>query len=405
MQPAVIMHDQALSRVGEQSPAFRILLVSRYCPTKAHAGGLRILDIYAMIKERLPGIQLDLYTHHRAEIDWSIDEVYQIFDNIYFSPCEKLSPEGLSALREVRYAYDIVDIQFHQFGQRPDKFRHVGGKIIFTPMESMARTLLISVRMMFKGSVRFNLKRIPVNLYGACQEISFCRSADEVVCVSSEDAEFLRSLTRSRTVTLLETGLSKFEFAEVLCGDSVSIAPENKAKCIVYVAYFGAEPNIIALRWYLEHVHPLVKAQVPEYILRVIGRGDTSSFAEYRDDASIDFVGEVPRIATYIEQSRVGIAPALGGSGFRGKVNQYAILGVPAVAMPIALSGLAYIDGVNIFIAELPHVFAQRCVQLLTDTKLNAEMGAAAKKLCLGQYTWASKWETICSIYNLPGTN
>jgi len=391
--------------VRESPHTFRILLVSRFCPTKAHAGGLRILDIYALIKERLPGVQLDLYTFHRADIDWSIDEIYQIFDNIYFSPCEKLSPEGFSALRKICYEYDIVDVQFHQLGLRLNRFRHLGKKIIFTPLESMARTLYTGLRWIFKGSVKYNLTRIPANLYGAFQEIAFSRSADEVVCVSRLDADFLHGLTGSRKVKFLETGLSKFEFAEALSENAAIIAPESKAMRIVYVASFGSETNIIALRWYLENVHPLVKENVPEYRFVVIGRGDTSSFVEYKNDASIDFVGEVLHLSAHIEQARVGIAPALGGSGFRGKINQYAILGVPAVAMPIAMSGLAYVDGVSIYVAELPHVFARRCIQLLTDAKLNAEMGGAARKICLGQYTWSSMWSSICDIYNLHDAN
>jgi len=35
---------------------FCILLVSYYCPTRAHAGGLRILDMYALIREQCPTV-------------------------------------------------------------------------------------------------------------------------------------------------------------------------------------------------------------------------------------------------------------------------------------------------------------------------------------------------------------
>lgn len=361
-----------------------------------------MLDIYALIKQRLPAVQLDLYTHHRPDIDWTIAEAYQIFDNVYLSPTEELSPSGLATLRSEANQYDVIDVQYHQRGLHLGGFRQLGKKLIFTPMESRALAFWTSLRALFGMRGKFNLKNIPADLYYTYQEISYCFKADEVVCVSNTDSEFLRAVTRSKQVRVLETGLSTFEFSAALSQREFDVAPEKKAMHIVYVAAFGSETNVAALRWYLDNVHPIVKSAVPDYVLDVVGRGDLSSFSRYQD-ASVNFVGEVAELAPCIARARVGIAPALGGSGFRGKVNQYAILGVPGVVSPIALHGLVYEDGINIFAAESPQLFAQRCIQLLTDAALNARMGTAARKLCLGRYTWASKWKTICEIYNLQG--
>ena len=100
--------DQAQSRFTS-----KILLVSYYCPTRAHAGGLRILDIYAYLKEANPSLQVDLYTHHRPSIDWSIDECSKLFDNVYLAPGEELTVDGLAALGCPESYYDVIDLQFH----------------------------------------------------------------------------------------------------------------------------------------------------------------------------------------------------------------------------------------------------------------------------------------------------
>ncbi len=385
--------------VVQQSP-FRILLVSYYCPTRAHAGGLRILDIYSLIKERHSCVQLDIYTHYRPNIDWSLDEIHKVFDNVYLSPNEELSPEGFRNLSNSNYIYDIVDLQFHQSGKYIDRFRYLGKKIIFTPMESLARVFYMDLQKFFKKDRDIGLKEISKGLRWAIKEIKISLKSDETICVSRSDAALLRLMTGSRKIRYLETGLSRLEFISVLSKETIEIAPEKKAMCIVYVAYFGSETNINALRWYLEHVHSRVQAQVPEYMLRVVGRGDLTSFAGY-DDASIDFVGEVPSIAPYIEQAKVGITPALSGAGFRGKINQYAIFGVPSVVSTIASKGLAYRETESIFVADSPELFSQRCVELLTDNLLNAKMGNKARLVCLDRYTWESKWTGIFDIYNL----
>jgi len=394
--------DQPPSSNGSGRPTpkrFRILLVSYYCPTRAHAGGLRLLDIYNVIKTRRPDVQIDLLTHQNPSIDWSLDEAKQLFDNIYFSPSELLTPAELDPQHALDEMYDIVDLQFLSNARQADAFRKVGHKIIFTPMESLARAFFIDWSSK-NGRRGDRLSRVARSFRAAYEEVGFVGKVDEVVCVSKPDAAFLRGITGAHNVKSMDTGVSQFEFGQALSPDfEVTNAVDRKCR-ILYVAYFGSETNVIALRWYLANVHNLVKKQVPDYVLTVVGRGDLSAFSDYKD-SSVELVGEVPTLAPYIQESRLGIAPALSGSGFRGKINQYTILGVPCVVSPISSKGLAYRDGENIFVADNPDVFAERCSLLLTDLELNDRMGKAARNLCLRRYTWQSKWNTIRKIYNL----
>lgn len=391
--PVVTTHERGDGR-------FRILLVSHYYPSRAHAGGLRILDIYALIRQHCPNVQLDLLTHHRPNIDWSLDDAQRIFDNVFLSPTEHLTPDGLAALRGSPLSYAVIDLQFHQTGYQIDAFRQIGGKIIFTPMESLAKVLFIDMRTKFLMKNGLQLFKAATPLRLAAEEIGFALKVDDVVCVSRADAAFLRAVTSSRRIHGVDTGVSQFEFAEALAPGFTSIKAADRPCRVLYVAYFGSETNVVALLWYLEHVHPLIKAEVPGYMLTVVGRGDMSPFAKYHDK-SIEFVGEVPALAPYIQQARVGIAPALGGSGLRGKINQYAVMGVPCVVSPIAFRGLSYQEGTSIFIAETPEIFADRCIRLLTDLDLNDRMGQAARTHCLEHYSWQSRWQSIRKIYQL----
>jgi len=384
----------------KNNPKFRILLVSHYCPTRAHAGGLRILDIYALIRKQCPNVQLDLLTHYRPQIDWSLDASRHVFHNVYLAPTEELNPEALLKLSGSPLNYDVIDLQFHQSGYQIDAFKRIGAKIIFTPMESLAKAAFINLRTNLLTTNSTRLLKVAASLRAAAEEIVFTLKADEAVCVSRADASFLRAITSSRRVRGIDTGVSQFEFADALDPSFIGVNANNRRCNVLFVAYFGSETNVTALRWYLDNVHPIVKARLTGYVLTVVGRGDMSAFLGDKDN-SIEFVGEVPAIAPYIQDARIGIAPALSGSGLRGKVNQYAVLGVPSVVSPIAHRGLAYRDGINIFVAEKPEIFAERCVRLLSDFELNDRMGQAARQLCLKNYTWQSKWSAVCSVYNL----
>jgi SAM-dependent methyltransferase/glycosyltransferase involved in cell wall biosynthesis len=396
----LVSDQQNLEPIQAETKRVKILLVSYYCPSRAHAGGLRILDIYSLIKARSPNTQIDLFTHHRPEIDWKIDDAMQIFDNVFLAPTEDLAPSVLIGLRKQCVRYDVIDLQFHNVGKYIDAFRALGEKILYTPMESLAKSVFLNVRTALSKAGKFSLVRAAGSIRAGIEEIAFVQKADQVVCVSRTDAAFLRTIAGNSKVIGLDTGVSTLEFSEAFQAGFVPQRAELRPCRILYLAYLGSETNVLALFWYLDHVHPIIKARVPGYTFSVVGRGDLTPFRKYRD-TSVDFVGEVPTIAPAIKDARVAIAPALSGSGFRGKVNQYAILGCPSVISPISHRGLRYRDEESVFVAETPELFAERCIQLLTDFTLNDQMGLAARELCIQQYSWASKWPVIRECYGL----
>jgi len=147
-------------------------------------------------------------------------------------------------------------------------------------------------------------------------------------------------------------------------------------------------------------VHPRVKAAVPGYRFDVVGRGDLSAYLGM-SDPSLNIVGEVPSVGPYIARAAVGISPALSGAGFRGKINQYALLGLPTVASPIAAEGFAYRHGVDILVAADAASFAESCIRLLTDPEMNKRLADAAGRTCQDQYSWAAREGAIRSIYGV----
>lgn len=381
---------------------FNILLVSYFCPTRAHAGGLRILDIYRLIKQKDPDIQIDIFTFHRPSIDWQIEDIYNIFDNVYLSDEEALSLDNLVILREeLSLQYDIVDLQFHQSGFYIDEYRKIGKRILFTPMESLVKVFYLDIYRYLKNPVRFGLRELANSFARAFQEINFCRKVDAVVCVSKPDASFLKNFIPNKNIFALETGLSSLEFSNALQDNYIPLSAKNRDKTVLYVAYFGSQTNIDALKWFLKDVHPVISSVVPEYVLKVIGRGDLSLFQQC-PYSNVEIIGPVNELESFIRSACIGIAPALSGSGFRGKINQYAIYGIPSVASNIAADGLVYQDRDSILIAKNSKQFAENCIRLLVDDNLNDKIAESSRIICKSNYTWHSKWYQIKMIYSLP---
>jgi glycosyltransferase involved in cell wall biosynthesis/GT2 family glycosyltransferase len=391
MQPLQHYLQIGRERALRTMPTRRILLVSRLCPTRAHAGGLRVLDMYTRIRANEPDAYIELLTRKNAAIDWQYDDLPGIFDEIHEAPTHNISWDHFARQRQAPYDFDIVDFQFQPKPSTVERFRAAGRRLLFTPMELMMRSTAI------ENAARAPDEHTSIRQQAAyAAEVEVSRIVDEVVCVSEPDAQFLRQETGLAHISALETGVSTIEITSAPEGTFVEPEPLT----VVYVAYFGSMTNVEALDWYLDKVHPLVKAEVPGYRLDVVGRGDLSAFRE-KIDGNVNLIGEVPGISPYILRSRVGVAPAISGAGFRGKVNQYAILGTPTVASSLAATGLAYQHGRDILIADAPEDFASSVVTLLRDDRRHAEIAASAKRLCAKTYSWESRDADIRRLYGL----
>jgi glycosyltransferase involved in cell wall biosynthesis len=366
----------------------RILLVSYYCPNRYHAGGLRILDIYSILRQNFQNIHLELYTIQRPNIDKDYSSLGNIFDRIYFAKGNVLSFAELAELRGASMSYDVVDFQFLEAAKDIDKFRHVAKKILFTPMELLLRN----------GLIEMNLKTI---CGSGLREICLARKANLTICVSDADSRTLKMFSRCKNIQALPTGLSPFEFENELSPDYRPVDVKDKKKTVIYLAYFGSLTNLKALDWYIRNVHPIVQKEVPSYVFLIAGNGDLAKFSSYEDE-HLRILGPVDKIAPILSQAKVGIAPALSGSGFRGKINQYALCGLPCVASPLAANGLVYKNGKEIFIESDPKRFAKKIISLLLDDELNQRVRAAARDICMKNYTWKSRLADIPKIYGMP---
>lgn len=368
--------------------AYKILIVCEHAPTVNHAGGLRILDMIRMIKSKMPLAYVEVFTSANKDLYGPIDKVLQLADRVVIAQDYNFTlAEYLRQTSLHEPYFDVIDFQFPQPVELIASYRDIGDKLIFTPMESYIRNVKIMQPDMDSDSLDRTAQQ-------AVLEEEIIKVVDLAVCVSEMDrASILEHMDAD--VVAIETGISEIEFS----GDTkaANSIPLN----VCYVAYFGSETNRVALKWYLEHVHPIVLAEVPDYTFTIVGRGDVTEILTPMPEG-LNYVGEVEKIGPYIKGATVGIAPALFGSGFRGKVNQYAYFGVPTVASPLSAEGLAYEDETSILVADEPQDFARAIIRLLSDKPLQERLALAAQEVTSDNYTWESKWPAMAEVYGLP---
>jgi glycosyltransferase involved in cell wall biosynthesis len=341
-----------------------LVLVTAWPPTRFHAGGQRQLDIYTYLK-KTGAFELSLYSRDIAAISNQIDrnELSQIFDNVYWAKSEILSGEELNVLSGCKL-FDTLDLQHSESARKVNSFKPCTRKLIYTPMESEIRNLLINLK---------NRKFSKSSLKLAFQELVAIKNSDVITPVSSADENYVKMFAPRKTFHI-NTPLP-VDFLDAF-SNMKEIEFEEKSG-VIFVAYFGSQTNIDSLDWYIKNVHSELMQRIPEMNLTVIG-DKSDDLRERYSDQSIDFLGRVEELPPHVAKAKVAIAPSLYGSGFRGKINQYSIMNIPTVAHKLSVSSLNYPAG-SIMVCETPTDWINAVSMLFLSKEKNLGMATLAK--------------------------
>jgi hypothetical protein len=142
-------------------------------------------------------------------------------------------------------------------------------------------------------------------------------------------------------------------------------------------AMYRAE-NDQAAQWFLTHIWPQVKRQVPSTVLTIAGSGPSADLQRLaKQSRDVQVTGYVDDLTAVYGRASVAIAPLLMGAGVKVKVIEALASGLPVVATTIGAEGLPE----NLFggIADDPTVFGQHVTDLLRDPAARSKFGAAGR--------------------------
>ena len=147
--------------------------------------------------------------------------------------------------------------------------------------------------------------------------------------------------------------------------------PFEKRKDILFVGGYAHQPNVDAVRWFVEAIFPKVLAINPSIKLHVVGSrmpDDLHAFLTDRKNVIVD--GFVNDLNPLISTTRVFVAPLRFGAGVKGKIGQAIEHGTPIVSTSMGAEGMFLKDGTSAMVADDEDAFAEKVVSLYTDKQL-----------------------------------
>ena len=190
-------------------------------------------------------------------------------------------------------------------------------------------------------------------------ELHLVDQADATLVVSEFEADLLADLKPDARVQVVSNVHS--------LQDPGKSWAERKE--LLFVGGFQHPPNQDAAVWLIDEILPLIRAELPDVRLHLIGSKMPDEIRERRAEGLVVH-GFVADLEPYLNGCRVSLAPLRYGAGVKGKVNQAMSHGLPVVATSCAAEGMYTRHEQDVLMADTAEAFAAEVVRVYQDQAL-----------------------------------
>ncbi|GGQ21464.1 glycosyltransferase [Streptomyces mutabilis] len=198
-------------------------------------------------------------------------------------------------------------------------------------------------------------------------ELFLVGESDLTLVVSEDERDLLTSLVPGTDVRVL---------SNIHVPVAAPARPRNGAR-VLFVGHYRHTPNVDAAQWLAREIMPLVRREVPEAVLDLVGSSAPESVTGLAG-GGVTVHGWVEDLAPVYARARVAVAPLRYGAGVKGKVGEAVEHDVPVVGTPVAFEGMGLEHDRHVLIGESPAELAAAVVRLLTDDALHTRLTRAA---------------------------
>jgi polysaccharide biosynthesis protein PslH len=160
-------------------------------------------------------------------------------------------------------------------------------------------------------------------------------------------------------------------------------------------------PNADGIRWFLKEVFPLIRRDVPQASLTIVGKNPPQDFllSAASSAGAIVVTGYVPDLTPHLEEAALMVVPVRAGGGMRVRILEAFARGMPVVTTTVGLEGIEARPGEDVLVADTPAEFSERVVELLDNEQLRARLSANGRRLVETTYDWQVVLKKMHEMY------
>jgi hypothetical protein len=206
------------------------------------------------------------------------------------------------------------------------------------------------------------------NVYKA-EELYLNRFADLPVVVTDVEKEVLSEHDRSIEALVVPLIYKTPELCDM---------PFNERTGLMFLGSYRHTPNVDAVIWFVNEVLPLVRREISDIVLYILGSHLPVAIKSLNNDGEVEVVGWVEDVDPWFNKSRVFISPLRYGAGAKGKNAQTMSYGLPLVTTSIGAEGMNLIHRRNALIGDTAEDFAKAVIELHQSPALWQELSTSS---------------------------
>ena len=183
------------------------------------------------------------------------------------------------------------------------------------------------------------------------------------------------------------------------------LSPINRvanSKNIVTLGTLHYPPNADGIRWFAQEVFPLVRSEIPDATLTIIGKNPPQDLLNLASQSSeaIKVTGYVPDLVPYFEKGGVLVVPVRAGGGMRVRILEAFSRSMPVVTTTIGLEGIDAQPDRDVLVRDTAPDFAQSVIDVLESSNLQDQLSRNGRTFVEKFYDWQIVLQKLSDVYS-----
>ena len=204
------------------------------------------------------------------------------------------------------------------------------------------------------------------------------KHSDFVTAVSEFDAKIFKKLFPNPNIFIFRNVVSKKKIKRKI----------DKNFNILISGTFGAKtsPMNISTRWFLKDIYPLIKDEIKNLKIYIVGMNSDNEFKSSKKK-DIIVKGWVKDITGYFELANLSVVPLKYESGTRFKILEAGLYKIPVISTTLGAEGLKYKKDESIIIEDNATKFAKKIIYLYHNKKIRDKLVKNNYKVVISHYS------------------
>jgi sugar transferase (PEP-CTERM/EpsH1 system associated) len=222
-------------------------------------------------------------------------------------------------------------------------------------------------------------------------ERQLAREFDQCTVTAQGELESYRELGASTPCTVVPNGVDADYF-------HISPRANQNYRTIVFLGRMDYFPNVSGVLDFVKNVFPLVRRQIPDAQLKIVGSNPVAKIRNLERLGGISVTGYVPDVRPHVAGAAVAIAPLSIARGTQNKVLECMAMGIPVVASTQVAKGVQAVPGRHLLVGANPEEFAAQVVRLLEDAPMRTSIAEAARAQVVSAHSWPESMKLLDTI-------